>query len=170
MIPAADTAVSSRFYGGQKRRQSLPHPLCGAIWCGVGAPRGDTMRGEPQAGPMDRIERIESTNHIGSHGRAHLPNRIFTAHTNLPVFYHFTVPHPLGPMDRIERIEPTNHIGSHGRVHLSNRIFTAHTNLPVFYYFTVLMFIGFGKIKQTQQIVRSGSLSSSLLAGSMTAT
>ena len=44
------------------------------------------------------------------------------------------------------------------------------TNLPVFYYFTVLMFIGFGKIKQTQQIVRSGSLSSSLPTRSMTAT
>ena len=40
---------------------------------------------------MDRIERIESTNQIGSHGRVHLSNRIFTAHTNLPVFYYFTV-------------------------------------------------------------------------------
>ena len=36
--------------------------------------------------------------------------------------------------------------------------------------FTVLMFIGFGKIKQTQQIVRSGSLSSSLPTRSMAAT
>ena len=34
---------------------------------------------------------IEPTNQIGSHGRVHLPNRIFTAHTNLPVFYYFTV-------------------------------------------------------------------------------
>ena len=77
-----------------------------------------------------------------------------------------------GTLDRIERIEPTNHIGSHGRVHLSNRIFTAHTNSPVFYYFIVLMFIGFGQKKQTQQIVRSGALSkfSSLPPRSMTAT
>ena len=78
--------------------------------------------------------------------------------------------HGVGSTHRVERIESTNQIGSHGRVHLSNRIFTAHTNLPVFYYFTVLMFIGFGKIKQTQQIVRSGSLSSSLPTRSMAAT
>ena len=78
--------------------------------------------------------------------------------------------HGAGSTHRVERIESTNQIGSHGRVHLSNRIFTAHTNLPVFYYFTVLMFIGFGQKKQTQQIVRSGSLSSSLPTRSMTAT
>ena len=64
--------------------------------------------------------------------------------------------HAAGSINRIERIESTNQIGSHGRVHLSNSIFTAHTSLPVFYYFTVLMFIGFGKKKQTLQIVRSG--------------
>ena len=40
----------------------------------------------------------------------------------------------------------------------------------VFYYFTVLMFIGFGQKKQTQQIVRFGSLSSSLPTRSMAAT
>ena len=64
----------------------------------------------------------------------------------------------------------SNHVGSHGRAHLSNRIFTAHTNLPVLYYFTVLMFIGFGQKQQSQQIVRSGSLSSSLPTRSMAAT
>ena len=78
--------------------------------------------------------------------------------------------HGAGSTHRVERIEPTNQIGSHGRVHLPNRIFTAHTNLPVFYYFTVLMFIGFGQKKQSQQIVRSGSLSSSLPTRSMAAT
>ena len=78
--------------------------------------------------------------------------------------------HGVGSTHRVERIESTNQIGSHGRVHLSNRIFTAHTNSPVFYYFTVLMFIGFGQKKQSQQIVRSGSLSSSLPTRSMAAT
>ena len=37
--PAADTAVSSRFYTGQKRLQRMLHPLCGAMWYGVAALR-----------------------------------------------------------------------------------------------------------------------------------
>ena len=63
------------------------------MWCDV--VRGRSTEREAashRAGSTNRVERInESTNQTGSHGRVHLPNRIFTAHTNLPVFYYFTV-------------------------------------------------------------------------------
>ena len=65
-----------------------------SLWCDV--VRGRSTEREAashhgagsRAGSTHRVERIESTNQIGSHGRVHLSNRIFTAHTNLPVFYY----------------------------------------------------------------------------------
>ena len=63
-----------------------------SLWCDVVRGRSTEREAASHgAGSTHRVERIESTNQIGSHGRVHLPNRIFTAHTNLPVFYYFTV-------------------------------------------------------------------------------
>ena len=36
MLPAADTAVSSRSYGGQERPQIMPHPIF-VVRCGAGS-------------------------------------------------------------------------------------------------------------------------------------
>ena len=63
-----------------------------SLWCDV--VRGRSTEREAAShgvGSTHRIERIESTNQIGSHGRVHLSNPMFTAHTNLPVFCYFTV-------------------------------------------------------------------------------
>ena len=62
------------------------------LWCDVVRGRSTEREAASHgAGSTHRVERIESTNQIGSHGRVHLSNRIFTAHTNSPVFYYFTV-------------------------------------------------------------------------------
>ena len=67
--PAADTAVSSRFYTGQKRPQRMVHPLFGAMWCGVGA----LMERWRAAGPRRWVDGSNRTNRINESNRLARP-------------------------------------------------------------------------------------------------
>ena len=121
MLPAADTAVSSRSYTGQKRPQRMLHPLCGAMWCGVEALR-ERWRA---AGPWRWADGSNRTNRINESCRLARP---------CP---------PVKPY-----------------------IYSTYKLTSVLLLYCAHVHRFWRKKQHTQQIVRSSSLSSSLLVGS----